>query len=186
MVQNLNAIWILDKWTPSCFYVLVQYSVDSRQDKVYRLTIWNLKWTSRVICPSLVRIQMVIVSFFFTNIQTTKPVLLDKWTSQCCQIWRFVAIWATFWTIYDQYFALATSKFGYFLGYFSKIVIKTCLNRFLAWFLELWCRYFWILGGLWCRSFGVFKNLATFSSNFLATFSSNFLAALATSSAIKF
>ena len=79
----------------------------------------------------------------------------------------------------DQYFALATLKFGYFLGYFSKIVIKTCLNRFLAWFSELWCRYFWILGGLWCRSFeifkllwcrsfGVFKNLVTFCSNFLA------------------
>ena len=79
----------------------------------------------------------------------------------------------------DQYFSLATLKFGYFLGYFSIIVIKTCLNRFLAWFSELWCRCFWILGGLWCRSFeifkllwcrsfGVFKNLATFCSNFLA------------------
>ena len=32
----------------------------------------------------------------------------------------------------DQYFSLATLKFGYFLGYFSIIVIKTCLNRFLA------------------------------------------------------
>ena len=82
-----------------------------------------------------------------------------------------------------QYFALATLKCSYFLGYFSKMVIKTCLNMFLAWFSELWCRYFWILEGfwcrsfeifklLWCRSFGVFKNLAFFCSNFLAALSS--------------
>ena len=32
----------------------------------------------------------------------------------------------------NQYFALATWQFGYFLGYFWKIVKKTCLNRFLA------------------------------------------------------
>ena len=74
---------------------------------------------------------------------------------------------------------MTTLKFGYFLGYFSKIVKKPCLNRFIAWLLELWCKYFWLLGGLWCgsldifkllwcRSFGFYKNLATFCSNFLA------------------
>ena len=79
----------------------------------------------------------------------------------------------------DQNFVLATLKFGDLLGDFSKIVEKTYLNWLLATFLELWCRCFWLLGGLWCKSFDVlkllwcrsfrfFKNLALFCSNFLA------------------
>ena len=37
----------------------------------------------------------------------------------------------------DQYFALVTWQFGYFLGYFWKNLKKNGLNWFLALFLEL-------------------------------------------------
>ena len=51
--------------------------------------------------------------------------------------------------------------FGYFWKYWEKLV--------LALFLCVWCKYFGFSKVLWCRSFGVFYNLASFCSNFLAT-----------------
>ena len=57
--------------------------------------------------------------------------------------------WLLFERLGDQYFALVTLNFCYTWGFFSKIVVKYCLNRILAWFSGLWCLHFRILGCLW-------------------------------------
>ena len=108
-----------------------------------------------LICFLMFPVKTVIKCFRYSSIRN-----LDR--AQCCQIWRLFEPFG------DQFFDLAILKFGSFSGYFSKQFIRTCLNRFLAKILELWCRSSVILKLLWCRSFGVFKNLATFCSNFLA------------------
>ena len=108
ITQNINLIWKHFKWK---VFFKISFKLNLLKHCLPATLPLQLK-PNKIRCLCIQKTQLDAY---------TKNVRLACYCNQCCQIWRFVAIWATFWTIWRLIFCFGDLAIWLLFGLLFKM-----------------------------------------------------------------